>query len=276
MHWRDSWREEINRERKLRGGVAVTEGAKGKQGNPGQPFESSTSRCSNLIPLQVSKGKQSRVEISQSYVNGCKTKQSKRKKTWCNHLVRQIILMTCSQVLLGHGAAQLSWIERHSKQHSRFWTFGAKIEKMRQRRPGSGEQRNSTMLAKSRKWTWQRIRGNDSANNRMTVRPFSITALWVAGVVDFIPAIWGPRRGRPSTSCQFMAIQRDKQLIALTTTDNSELPISLMFNISRGSWRTHADTGKGSSSLKGPLVGIELATLCLAIALPVNKTGCQK
>lgn len=75
VHWRDSWREEINRERKLRGGVAVTEGAKGKQGNPGQPFESSTSGCSNLIPLQVWKRKQKRVDISQSYVSGCKTKQ---------------------------------------------------------------------------------------------------------------------------------------------------------------------------------------------------------
>lgn len=86
-------------------------------------------------------------------------------------------------------SAQLD--ERHSKQHSRFWTFGAKIEKMRRQRPGSEEHRNSTMFAKSRKWTWQRIRGNDSTNNKTTVHPFSITALRVAGVVESIPAVLG-------------------------------------------------------------------------------------
>lgn len=130
-------------------------------------------------------------------------------------------------------SAQLD--ERHSKQHSRFWTFGAKIEKMRRRRPGSEEHRNSTMFAKSRKWTWQRIRGNDSTNNETTVHPFSITALRVVGVVESIPAVWGPRPGTPSNSCQFMATQRDKQPTALTPTDSSDLPISLMFNLSRGS-----------------------------------------
>lgn len=53
VHWKDSWREEVNRKRKLRGGAAVTEGAKGKQGNPGQPLF--------FIPLQVWKRKQHRV-----------------------------------------------------------------------------------------------------------------------------------------------------------------------------------------------------------------------
>lgn len=130
-------------------------------------------------------------------------------------------------------SAQLD--ERHSKQHGRFWTFGAKIEKMRRRRPGSEEHSKTQQCSRNHVNGHGREYVGMTRNNETSVHPFSITALRVAGVVESIPAVWGPRRGTPSTSCQFMATQRDKQPTALTPTDNSDLPISLMFNLSRGS-----------------------------------------